>query len=637
MAPPPAYSPAHEFVADEAALTTLPGSELDIEFNALNTTLDAILVNLALLQRDDGALKNGIVTIDSLASDLSALLGDPASLADFQALVDAAEAASDAATASASAASTSAGTAATQASNASSSASSASTSAGTATTQASAAAASALAAAAAAGAVAFKYTWSTNNASSDPGSGVVKADTGTLGSIASLYISETDADGNSISAVLALLDDATNVANGKALIRLAKNATNWVLAKVTASVTDNGTWDTLTLTVVASVGSFSASDTLYLVPTLHGSDGAGVGDVTAAAAFATDNVLVRSDGTGKGVQASVINVDDTTGTMYPTTNDSGALGKAAQSWADLFLASGGVLNWNNGDVTVTHSSNALAFAGASSGYSFDAVVTPATNDGAALGSTALMWSDLFLASGGVINWNNGNVTLTHAAGALTIAGASTFSLGTSAAFTTGTIELGHASANTLSASSGVLSIEGVAVKNVGKETIYIPASAMIARTTNGAAASTAETTTNKVMIKTLDFDTSTQEFAQFSVWFPKSWNVSTITFQAEWSHAATTTDFGVVWALEGLALSDDDAMDTAFGTAQQVADTGGTTNDKYTTSESSAITIGNTPAAGDTVHFQVKRVPADGSDTMAIDARLHGIRLFFTTNAATDA
>jgi hypothetical protein len=46
----------------------------------------------------------------------------------------------------------------------------------------------------------------------------------------------------------------------------------------------------------------------------------------------------------------------------------------------------------------------------------------AVSDGGALGSATKMWSDLFLASGGVINWNNGNVTITHAAGTLTIAG-----------------------------------------------------------------------------------------------------------------------------------------------------------------------------------------------------------------------
>ena len=108
--------------------------------------------------------------------------------------------------------------------------------------------------------------------------------------------------------------------------------------------------------------------------------------------------------------------------VKPATNDAGALGTATESWSDLFLASGGVINWDNGDVTATHAANALAFAGATNGYSFDAVVKPATNDGAALGTTALMWSDLFLASGGVINFDNGNTTLTHSAGVLTLAG-----------------------------------------------------------------------------------------------------------------------------------------------------------------------------------------------------------------------
>ena len=50
-------------------------------------------------------------------------------------------------------------------------------------------------------------------------------------------------------------------------------------------------------------------------------------------------------------------------------------------------------------------------------------LTPGTSDGTALGTTSLMWSDIFLASGGVMNFNNGNVTLTHSADTLTVVGA----------------------------------------------------------------------------------------------------------------------------------------------------------------------------------------------------------------------
>lgn len=171
----------------------------------------------------------------------------------------------------------------------------------------------------------------------------------------------------------------------------------------------------------------------------------------------------------------------------------------------------------------------------------------------------------------------------------------------------------------------------------GKQAIPIPAGAMKAQSTNGAAAGTVEMTTNKNMFVTLDFDPSTQEYAQFSIAMPKSWNESTVTFVPVWSHAATTTNFGVVFSLAGVAISNDDAGDVAFGTAQTSTDTGGTTNDIYFGPESSAITIAGSPAATDLVMFLVARVPADAGDTMAIDARLHGIVLFITTDAGNDA
>lgn len=197
-----------------------------------------------------------------------------------------------------------------------------------------------------------------------------------------------------------------------------------------------------------------------------------------------------------------------------------------------------------------------------------------------------------------------------------------------------TIETGDA-ARTLTL-AGNATLTGSPIDQ-GLHTIWIPATAMVARTTNGAAAGTVETSTNKVMLKTLDFDTSTQEFAQFAIRMPKSWDEGTVAAAFTWSHPSTTTNFGVVWALEAVALSDDDAGDAAFGTAQTATDTGGTTNDIYVSPTTSALTIGGTPASEDWVVFQVKRVPSDGSDTMAVDARLHGVTLYLTLNAGTDA
>jgi hypothetical protein len=92
-----------------------------------------------------------------------------------------------------------------------------------------------------------------------------------------------------------------------------------------------------------------------------------------------------------------------------------------------------------------------------------------------------------------------------------------------------------------------------------------------------------------------------------------------------------------VWQLQGVAVSDGDGIAAAYGTAQTSTDTGGTTNTKYFGPVSSAITIAGSPAAEDTVFFRVARVPADGSDTMAIDARLMGLVLYITTDAGNDA
>ncbi len=167
------------------------------------------------------------------------------------------------------------------------------------------------------------------------------------------------------------------------------------------------------------------------------------------------------------------------------------------------------------------------------------------------------------------------------------------------------------------------------------QSLFIPASAMIARTTNGAAVGSTELSGNKIMLSSLDYDASTIEYAQFQIAMPKSWNEGTITFAPIWTAASGSGD--VVWGLQAVSLSNDDALDSAFGTGQTSTDTLLTANDQHTGPTSSAITIAGTPAAEDLVVFQVYRNASSGSDTLAVDAKLLGVRLYLTTNAADDS
>jgi hypothetical protein len=161
----------------------------------------------------------------------------------------------------------------------------------------------------------------------------------------------------------------------------------------------------------------------------------------------------------------------------------------------------------------------------------------------------------------------------------------------------------------------------------GATNIWIPASAWIPRTTTGAGVDSRETTTNDQNFDELLFDPGTDEFAQTLTILPNNYNNSTITARFYWTAASGSGD--VVWAVQGLAIANDDALDTAFGTAQTVTDTLLASNDMHITSATSAVTLGGTPAANTPIQFQIYRDADAGGDTLAVDARLLGVEIVF--------
>lgn len=168
---------------------------------------------------------------------------------------------------------------------------------------------------------------------------------------------------------------------------------------------------------------------------------------------------------------------------------------------------------------------------------------------------------------------------------------------------------------------------------LGVQDLWISAAAMWPRTTNGSSQLTkTEVATSLFNIQTLDFDQTTQEFAQFQIVFPRKYNNSTVTFVPVWT--ASSGSGTVQWGLSAGSYRNDDPLTTAFGSAQTSDDTLIATNDLHIGPESAAITIAGTLQDGNFVGFQISRNP--GSDTLTADAKLLGIILRITVNSGID-
>ena len=182
---------------------------------------------------------------------------------------------------------------------------------------------------------------------------------------------------------------------------------------------------------------------------------------------------------------------------------------------------------------------------------------------------------------------------------------------------------------------GDISSGGNPVKVAGKESMWIPSTAITPTVSNGCASHTSiETTAGRPDMIVLDFDKDADEFAQFQIAFPKSWNAGTVTFQFYWSGIAATTN--VTMALQGVAFADNGSIDAVYGTAIAVTDAAqGAVEELLVSAESGAITIAGSPGDNELVYFRIGRDIS--ADNMAGDCRLHGIKLFFNTDAKNDS
>jgi hypothetical protein len=168
----------------------------------------------------------------------------------------------------------------------------------------------------------------------------------------------------------------------------------------------------------------------------------------------------------------------------------------------------------------------------------------------------------------------------------------------------------------------------------GKHSIWVPAAAMYANTTNGCSALTQVELSNGPELKVLDFAADADDFAQFTIAFPKSWNEGTVTFQPYWTVTGTNTGT-VVWGMSAVAFADNADQNTTFGSIALSAAKAhsGTSNDINVSAESAALTIKS--AAVDTLtYFQIFNDTSASGQTGV--ARLTGVKILYTVNTGND-
>jgi hypothetical protein len=117
---------------------------------------------------------------------------------------------------------------------------------------------------------------------------------------------------------------------------------------------------------------------------------------------------------------------------------------------------------------------------------------------------------------------------------------------------------------------------------------------------------------------------ATGESVDITIPLPQDWNLGTITFKPYWTSAASTGT--VIFSLAGVAVSHDDLLTAAFGTAQTSTTTKTATNDCQIGPASSAITIAGTPADADLLCLRLSR----SGGTLGADAQLLGIVVQYT-------
>ncbi len=384
-------------------------------------------------------------------------------------------------------------------------------------------------------------------------------------------------------------------------------------ATIKAATEDGETAGNVTITdyFPLHVGALTAADASSLatgstIGNLTLANGS-ITDSSGAISFGNENLSTTGNFSGAEVTATT--------SLLPDASGGADIGTAALEWGDVYIADDKYIQLgSNQDIKIGYDETTT-----------DSLVISSAVDDAAL--SVILQADAGADAGD--EWK------------LNVANGGTLTLGNDIASAGTHTTLLTATPNSTAASStlafvGNITSKGNSVKTIGKESIWIPSTAMTPADTNGCAAiATVDSGGNSGPdLRVLDFDKDSDEHAQFSICMPKQWDGGNITFKAYWVGIAATT--GCSWALQVKALNDNEDINVAYGSAVVVDDSSqGSATELLISPESGDIACSG--AADDLLFCQIFRDVSDANDDMAGDARLVGVRILFTTDKANDS
>lgn len=154
---------------------------------------------------------------------------------------------------------------------------------------------------------------------------------------------------------------------------------------------------------------------------------------------------------------------------------------------------------------------------------------------------------------------------------------------------------------------------------------YIPALSFDYPVTAPATLNGTETTTNKNTYSYAVFPTTPTSYVQFTVPLNKHCYTGKVRYQF---YARTPDTTGsTFFNLQAVAMSNNEAMDAAYGSAVAVELFAGTANSLRISTLSGVVTIGGSPQAGDLINFRFYR--ASGLNTLASVVNVLGVKLYW--------